>query len=324
MVRKRRAKRKPKNHLALPLIAGVVAFAAGADLARRMFRLTQLFDPSPDPEKTWDPLDYGIPRAAVEEHWLETPDGELLYAWYCRSEQPIASALFCHGNRGNLTVSADVIPHLLNAGINVLIFDYRGFGRSTGRTTIDGVVADGVTAAQFHNSIRPKWAPSILYGYSLGGAVAAQVIRRHPFDGLILQSTFTSLPDVTRTLFPRIPLHLVAGKVFDTVSVVRRLQIPLLVLHGASDETVPAWMAHELHRACPSKKAIRIVDGGLHKDLYLRDCDALVQELNAFAKELPRNVRFPLEKAKRHEEWIDSAFKALRRAVRRTVLHRPL
>jgi uncharacterized protein len=321
---KKSRRKKRDASLALPLIAGSLAFMAGADLARRIYRQSQLFAPSPLPEKSWDPLDYGIPRSAVEEHWLETPDGELLYAWYCRSEKPVASALFCHGNRGNLTVSADVVPHLLDAGINVLLFDYRGFGRSTGRASVDGVVADGVTAAQFHHKIRPKWLPSILYGYSLGGAVAGQVIRRHPFDGLILQSTFTSLPAVTRALFPRLPLHLLAGNVFDTLSVVKRLQVPLLILHGASDEVVPSWMAHELHDACSSKKMLHIVDGGLHKDLYVRDCDALVWALHQFAKDLPRNTRYPLEKAKPHEELIDAAMRTLRRALRRHLLHQPL
>lgn len=317
-------RRKKRRSRALPLIAGGLALAAAMDVARRVYRYRHLFAPSLEPMKSWDPEDYGIPREAIEEHWLETPDGELLYAWYARAERPIASALFCHGNKGNLTVSADLIPHLLDASINVLFFDYRGFGRSTGRPSVDGVVADGVTAAQFHNRIRPKALPSILYGYSLGGAVAAQVIRRHPFDGLILQSTFTSLPAVTRALFPHIPLHLIAGNVFDTLSVVKRLQVPLLVMHGGADEVIPPSMAHELHDACAAKKLKHIVDGGQHKDLYLRDRESLVETLNRFATDLPRNTRYPLEKANRREEWIDAAFRYLRRTIRRRFVHEPL
>lgn len=312
-------RRKQATNLAVPLLAAGGALVTAAEIARRIFRHTQLFCPSPDPVKSWDPADYGIPRGAVEEMWFETPDGEELYGWYCRAPKPIASALFCHGNTGNLTVSADVIPHLLNAGINVLFFDYRGFGRSTGRASIGGVIADGLTAARFHNRIRPKNLPSILYGYSLGGAVAAQVIKRHPFDGLILQSTFTSLPDVTRVLFPRLPLHLLAGRLFDTRSVIRRLQVPLLILHGADDEVIPSWMAQALYESCPTAaKSIQIVERGLHKDLYIRDCDSLVWAVNRFATGLPRNTRhIPLDRAPRVEELLASALRFIRRSVRR-------
>ena len=312
-------KKRQQQNMTLPLIAAGGAFLTAAEVARRVYRHTQLFAPSPDPVKSWNPSDYGIPREAVEERWFETPDGEMLYAWYCRASKPLASALFCHGNRGNLTTSADVIPHLLNAGINVLFFDYRGFGKSSGRASIAGVIADGLTAARYHNKIRPKRLPSILYGYSLGGAVAAQVIKRHPFDGLILQSTFTSLPEVTRVLFPRVPLHLLAGNLFNTLSVVKRLQVPLLVIHGTEDEVVPCWMAHALHEACESApRAIHVVPGGLHKDLFIRDCDSLVWAINRFATGLPRGTRhIPLERAPRAEEWLDSALRFIRRAVRR-------
>lgn len=318
-----RRERDPIRRLALPLLIGGAAFTA-AGLARRVYRNTQLFCPSPDPVKSWNPTDYGIPPGAAAEHWFETPDGELLHGWYCRAEKPIASALYCHGNRGNLTVTADIIPHLLNAGINILIFDYRGFGKSTGRASFAGVVADGVTAAKFHNKIRPKRLPSILYGYSLGGAIAAQVIKRYPFDGLILQSTFTSLREIARVAFPRAPMHLLAGQFFDTRSVVKRLTIPLLIIHGAEDEVVPCWMAHTLYDDCSSPKRIAVVDGGLHKDLYIRDCDSLVWIVNRFATSLPRNTRIPVEPAKPIDQFIDSAFRLLRRALRRRIVPQPL
>lgn len=286
---------KRLRQFAVPLLVGGAAITA-IDLARRAFRHHQLFAPSADPLKSWDPSDYGIPADAVQEVRFPTPDGETLYGWYCRSPRPVASALYCHGNRGNLTTSAEVIPHLLDAGINVLFFDYRGFGRSTGQPSINGIVSDGVTAARFHDEIRPKSLPSILYGYSLGGAVAAQVIKRYPFDALILQSTFTSLPKITRVLFPRIPLHLVAGNVFDTLSVIRKLKVPLLIIHGASDEVVPTAMARELFDACTAAKKLEIIDGGQHKDLYTRDCDSIVWSINRFAAALPGKA-FALSRA---------------------------
>ncbi|HYR27217.1 MAG TPA: alpha/beta fold hydrolase, partial [Thermoanaerobaculia bacterium] len=212
----------------------------------------------------------------------------------------------------NLTISADIIPHLLDAGFNVLFFDYRGFGLSSGRVSLRGVVSDGITAAKFHDTIRPKNVPSVLYGFSLGGAVAAQVIRRHPFDALILQSTFTSLPQLAAVLHPR--LAFLTGKVFDTVGVLKRLQVPLLVLHGKEDEVCPSWMAHELFDSCPSpQKRIHTVDGGLHKDLYLRDPDALIWAISQFVADLPHSTRtHSVEETPAIEQWTDYALRYVR------------
>src|SRR5207248_6017405 len=166
------------------------------------FRLTQLFCPTRDPLSSWDPQDYGIPRERAEEVWIDTDDGERLYGWYLHAKNPIASTLYCHGNTGNLSNPAYLMPNLLESGFNVLLFDYRGYGRSSGRATVSGVIADTLAAARYHDEIRPKRLPSILFGFSLGGAIAGQVVRQYPFDGLILQSTFSTLPAVTRVAFP--------------------------------------------------------------------------------------------------------------------------
>ena len=302
---------------ALPYLLGGLALAA-FDVGRRIYRHTQIFCPDRNPTISWDPADYGIPRDAVEEHWIDTPDGEVLHSWYCRSKNPKATSVFCHGNTGNLTLSAHVIPHLLDAGFNVLFFDYRGFGKSTGIPTYRGVIADGVTASRFHDRIRPKHLPTVLYGFSLGGGVAAQVIRRHPFDGLILQSTFTSLPQITRVLFPRLPLHLFTGDLFNTLGVIRRLQVPLLVLHGTADEVIPCSMAREIFGACPTEKRIHTIEGGLHKDLFVRDPDALIWAISQFIAELPRNHRtYSVEEPPLLEQWADSALRNVRRAFRK-------
>jgi uncharacterized protein len=279
------------------LLAGAAAFLA-ADILRRAYTRSQLFAPSPHPVKSWDPVDYGIPAGAAEEVWFDSPDGQRLYGWYCRAEHPVASALFCHGNTANLTLSADMIPHLLRAGLNVLFFDYRGFGRSSGKATYAGVIADGVTAARLHDRLRPQDLPSVLYGFSLGGAIAAQVIRRHRFDGLILQSTFTTLAALTRLLFPRLPLHLLARHLFNTKAAIRKVDVPLLVLHGTNDEVVPFAMSHELFGACSTpKKKLHCVDGALHKDLFHVDPETLVSVIAEFISDLPQHAPAPVATA---------------------------
>ncbi len=318
-VRRAKKYRTLAEAAATPLLAGGLTLIA-LDLARRVFRHTQLFCPTREPEKSWDPEDYGIPKDRAEEIFFETDDGELLHAWYCRADRPIASSVMCHGNTGNLTLMAPIIPNLMDSGISVFLFDYRGFGKSTGTPSYAGVVADAITAARYHERIRPRHLPSILYGYSLGGAIAAQAIRHHPFDGLILQSTFTNLPDMARATWPRLPLHLVAGSFFDTRHVLQHLNVPLMLIHGSADESVPCWMAHTLYENCASpSKRIYIVNGGMHKDCFIRDAEQLMWQINRFAASLPaRNTPFTEEEPPTAvDQWIDAAFRYVRRQLRK-------
>jgi alpha-beta hydrolase superfamily lysophospholipase len=296
----------------LPLLIGGGAMVA-LDVARRIFRLTQVFRPTRVPLTTWNPEDYGIPRGQTEEVWIETDDGELLYGWYLRAKDPVASALYCHGNTGNLTNPAHLMPNLLESGVNVLLFDYRGYGRSSGRATVSGVVRDTLAAARYHDQIRPRHLPSILFGFSLGGAIAAQVVRQYPFDGLIMQSTFSSLSAVARVAFPRMPVYLLSGRAFDTVQSLRGLEIPLLILHGTEDEACPCWMAEAMYESCGSpRKEIHRVQGGLHKDLWERDGPAMVALVNRFAKQLePRANRAAYE-----PRLFDGALRFVRRLLR--------
>ena len=323
-VQRKLAIKRLTEAVAAPLLIGGLTVMA-LDLGRRMFRRMQLFCPTRQPLASWNPEDYGVPPGRAEELWIETNDGEYLYGWYCRAENPVASALYCHGNTGNLTNTAFTIPHLLAGGVNVLFFDYRGFGRSTGTPSFNGIVDDGVAAARVHEKIRPKDVPSILYGYSLGGSIAAQVVRRHSFDALVLQSTFTNLPDITRVTFPRIPLHLVSGRLFDTLSIVGKLSMPVLIIHGASDEVCPCWMAHALHDGCTSaKKELLIIDGGLHKDLWLRDPDTLVRTIHAFARNVAPSEQAIEAPPSAFDHAIDAAFRSVRRLLRRHPAQQPL
>lgn len=306
-----------------PVVIGGIALLA-LDTARRLFRRAQLFCPTREPLISWNPADYGIPADRVEQHWIETSDGERLFAWYCRARRPIGSVLYCHGNSGNLTRNAHAIPHLLDAGVNVLIFDYRGFGRSSGWASLQGVVDDVVCASSFHDRIRPRGVPSVLYGYSLGGAIAAQAMKRHAFDGLILQSTFTSLREMGRLVFPRLPLHLLSGGFFDTMQIVKRLAVPLLVIHGTSDETVPGWMGRALYQSCPSRTHFYSLEGGKHNDLYEREPDTMIWAVNRFVTDLPRNVKQSLEEPGTFERVLDAALRVIRNEFRRRLPHETL
>ena len=313
--------RKLQN-ISMPLLLGSVTILA-LETGRRIFRLAQLFCPTREPLLTWNPADYGLPADRTEEVWIESADGQMLHGWYSRARNAIASGVYCHGNTGNLTTFAGAMPALLESGINILLFDYRGFGKSSGRPSLHGVISDTVAAARFHDRVRPKELPSILYGYSIGGAIAAQALRHHPFDGLILQSTFTSLPEITRAVFPRLPLHLFAGRLFDTKAVVRDLAIPLLVIHGGADEVCPVWMARALHEACGwSEKQVHIVDGGLHKDIWDRDPETLVRLVRRFAESLRPRAEIAGDMRVVSAPLLDSALRFARRQLRQRLAPR--
>lgn len=275
----------------VPLIASVAGLAlaglvGAAEIARRLFRNARLFNPSRAPVRSWDPADYGLDSHSVDVLTFRSDDGETLHAWYVHAERPIASVLFCHGSTGNLTTSSETIRHLTRHGINVFAFDYRGFGRSSGRPSIRGVIRDALAAARRHDLVRPMGLPSVLYGYSLGGAIAAQLAQRHEFGGLILQSTFTSLPDVARTSFPRFPMHLISGRELDTIEVVSSLRIPLYVIHGSADETVPCSMGCRIYDRCPAEKAIEIIKDGQHRNLFDVAADRIALGVIRFVKRL--------------------------------------
>ena len=144
------------------------------------------------------------------------------------------------------------------------------------------------------------------------------MIQHRALDGIILQSTFTSLPDIARAVFPRLPLHILAGDLFNTLSVVKRLRVPLLVVHGTADEVCPIWMAHSLFDACTTAKRIYAVEGGLHKDLFVRDSQGIVEAVVRFIDELPASRPEIIDREQSSvDALIDSAFRYIRRYLRR-------
>lgn len=300
--------------LRLPDSAASLAVASGAlillflDLARRRFRHSLMFCPDRDPLVSWSPADHGLPAERVMDLHFPGPGGEVLHGWYCRAERPIASALYCHGNSGNLTYSAAVIPHLLSAGISVFLFDYRGFGKSQGVPSLAGVVADAQAAAREHDRLRPGHVPSLAYGYSLGGAIAARLISEHRFDGLVLQSTFTNVREMARLRSGRFPLHFISGNFFDTSLALSRLKLPVMLIHGTEDEVIPVTMAHQLVSSCRAAPTVHLIGGGEHKNLYQRDGEAILRRLQTFVSTL--ELRAEVEDSKKKPS---GGFETLRR-----------
>jgi uncharacterized protein len=215
------------------------------------------------------PGDRGLAFADVA---FETEDGERLHGWWVRARgRPIGHVLLCHGNAGNV---GDRVPHaglLSAAGLDVLVFDYRGYGRSSGRPSEQGTHRDARAARMAllgQTGVDP--ARIVYLGESLGGAVALALALEHPPAGLVLQACFTSIRDLARLHYPFVPRALVPDA-YPCLRLIRRLEAPLLVLHGERDDIVPPAHGEALFQAAPARKAIERFPHAGHNDLVARE-----------------------------------------------------
>ena len=241
----------------------VGALVIGWLLAR--FETHQLYYPTPVRGET--PAGLGIPFNDVR---IATEDGETIHAWWLPGNHLDAPViLFLHGNAGNREDRLHNLHGLWQAGMAVLIIDYRGYGGSSGAPYEEGLYRDGVAAFDW---LRAKAGPRpiTLFGRSLGSAVAAQVALRRPAAGLILESAFTSAPEVARHIYPIPGIGRLVRSRFDTLAAVKQLSLPLLIIHGTADTLIPFSMGEALYDAAASpQKTFRPVPGGGHNDTYL-------------------------------------------------------
>ena len=177
-----------------------------------------------------------------EDVFFKASDGVELNGWFfpadTDSHRRHLAVLVCHGNAGNISHRLDTYAALLATGVSVFAFDYRGYGRSRGRPSEEGTYRDAQAA---HEWLRQKGFADtniIPFGGSLGGGVAAELAARETVGGLVLQATFTSVPDLAAELFPWLPVRWLGTIRYDTRSKLPRLHVPVLVMHSPADEMV--------------------------------------------------------------------------------------
>jgi pimeloyl-ACP methyl ester carboxylesterase len=219
----------------------------------------------PERELTQRPSDVGLVAREVR---LETDDGERLHGWFVASEGPLRGhILLCHGNGGNVGDRVDHARLLSSAGFDVLLFDYRGYGRSSGRPSEEGTYRDARAAREALLGQEGVEEARVLYlGESLGAAVALALAVEAPPRGLVLQSAFTSVRAMARAHYPFLPAALVPDA-YPSLSRIGELRSPLLVLHGENDEVVPVAHGRSLFEAAPEPKALHLFPGLGHNDL---------------------------------------------------------
>jgi uncharacterized protein len=223
---------------------------------------------------------------------VSTEDGEVLAAWWMPHADARADVLYFHGNGGNLSLWLPVLAGIHARGLNVLAFDYRGYGRSTGRPTEAGLYRDADAMVQALRRLRggthtESTRAVIYWGRSLGGAVAAYATTRTPPSGLILESAFVDKAAVIRHHLVLRTLNLLASYRFETALLLRDFHGPTLVMHGDADTVVPYAAGRELFDRLGGRKRFVTLAGADHNDVRPqnpREYWAPVDELIAQAR----------------------------------------
>ncbi len=240
--------------------------AGAAEFLRHRFQHSQMFLPEKYPTGIWEPQGYGVP---AEDVWFDSADGTQLHGWWIPFKRARGTVLYCHGNAGNITNRIGVYRFLRRLRLNVLTFDYRGYGRSEGKPSETGLFQDAQAAHDFLTETQGEKASRILlFGHSLGGAVAIDLAAQRACAGLVVQSSFTDLRHMARVRFPGLPMHLITRNKFRSLSKVPHLTMPKLFIHGTSDETIPFSIGETLFEAAAEPKSWYPVPHAGHNDVY--------------------------------------------------------
>ncbi len=212
-----------------------------------------------------NPSQIGLP---FQDVYFDTDDGVRLNGWFVPSEGSNVTLLVFHGNAGNLEHRIPWIGMLHALPANIWIIDYRGYGRSSGSPHEKGLYLDAEASYRWWDQqYGSKGGKLVVVGESLGGAVAVDLASRRRVDGLILQSTFTSMRDMAKTLLPIGLLQPLFGFHFDSAAKIPNLACPKLLIHGDIDEIVPLRLGRKLFELASEPKEYWEVSGAGHNDL---------------------------------------------------------
>ncbi|MEA3419030.1 MAG: alpha/beta hydrolase [Campylobacterota bacterium] len=205
-----------------------------------------------------------------EEVRLETRDGVMLSSWFVPAKEQRGVLLFCHGNAGNISHRLESIRIFHDLGLSVLIFDYRGYGQSEGSISEEGTYLDAEAAWEYLAEERHV-DPSriILFGRSIGGAVAARLAAKQQAGALILESSFTSITDLGAQVYPYLPIRLLSRYHYDTSSYLQQIDMPLLIIHSPDDEIIPFTHAEALYERADKPKDLLQIMGDHNAGFFI-------------------------------------------------------
>jgi hypothetical protein len=218
------------------------------------------------------PVDLPPPRWApdAEEVWMRTADGVDIHGLWWSEPRARPAILFLHGNAQEVYSWSLVREDLAELECRLLLIDYHGYGKSGGRPHESGLYSDGRAAMGWLEEHGIAGEETVVFGKSLGGAVACEAARGRDLMGLVLESTFTSLNSVARNLFGFTTGYAPEGSAYDSLSKLAEIRCPLLVIHGDSDELIPVQEGLTLFEAANEPKQLFMVEGAGHNDVSMR------------------------------------------------------
>lgn len=225
-------------------------------LGVRWFEQHAVYVPSRTIEAT--PAEVGLEYEEVD---FFAEDAVRLHGWWIPHPQARGTLLYCHGNGANIANRINLCLYLRELGLNVFIFDYRGYGKSQGRPSEQGTYRDAraayeVVRARYEDAEHP---PVVVYGASLGGPIAAQVALDKSVRGLIVEASFTSAVDMGRELYPWLPVRWLARYRYDAAAKLAGSAVPKLLASSRDDELVPFELGRNLYEAAaPPKEFVEL------------------------------------------------------------------
>jgi fermentation-respiration switch protein FrsA (DUF1100 family) len=215
------------------------------------------------------PKDYGLPE--YEDVFFPAEDGTRLHGWYVHGPDDRAVLLWFHGNAGNISHRLDNLKRLHDAlQIPIFIFDYREYGLSEGEISKAGTFSDAYGALRYLNDEKGFQTSSVLlFGRSLGTALAVDIAGNKECLGVILEAAFTSTDDMMQMYAPFIPPQPASARKYDSLSLIDRIRSPVLFIHGQFDMTIPPSMARRLYDTANPPKDFYEIPGAGHNDTYL-------------------------------------------------------
>lgn len=217
---------------------------------------------------------------------LNTEDDLKLNAWWLPAKDTRARLLFFHGNAGNISHRLHSLAQFNQLGLSVLIIDYRGYGKSEGKPSEKGTALDATAAWQWLNThSSDEQGPVIVFGRSLGAAVAAELAQRKPVDGVILESPFQSVPSIGQQIYPFLPVRLLARLNYPVVEYVKGIHAPVLVIHSRDDRIIPFSQGKAVYQAAQQPKRMLVLRGG-HNTAFITSEYSYLEGINNFLHEV--------------------------------------
>jgi len=245
------------------------------------FQSKLLYFPTVEAKITETPSSLGYTFESVS---INTADNETLHGWFVPATDAKGTILFFHGNAGNISHRLAYLPMFQQLKLNLFIFDYRGYGKSSGSPSETGTYHDALAAWMYLTDIRGISPDEIvLYGESLGGAIAAWLATQHHSAMLILASTFTSIPDLAQTIYPFLPVRWIARFEYDTLKYLNSIDRPVFIAHSPHDEIIPFTHSERLFKHANEPKQLLVLANG-HNDGFIFMRKDWIDTLDSFIR----------------------------------------